>query len=72
MTNNPAAFIARRWYHDLDLIYAGVNFGEVMTYDLLQVINRSILRQQELESQQSDRDATATATDTTDATTASS
>ena len=61
MIDNPAAFIARRWYHDLDLTYAGVNFGEVLQYDVLQVINRSILRQQEMESQQSDNN---TRTDT--------
>ena len=55
MTDNPATFIARRWYHDLDLTYAGVNFGEVLQYDVLQVINRSILREQEKQQSLSDQ-----------------
>ena len=41
--NDPATIIATRWYHGRDLDYEGVNLGECMTYDVLQVTNRIII-----------------------------
>ena len=42
---DPAELIARNWHKGLNLTYNGVDFGECMTYDCLQIINRSILSQ---------------------------
>ncbi len=43
MEISPAEAIARNWYKELDLVYEGVNFGECITYDVLQIVNRLIL-----------------------------
>jgi len=40
---DPAERIAREWYLGLGLTYEGVDFGECMVYDALQVANRLIL-----------------------------
>lgn len=45
--NDVASVIARNWYKTCDLKHLGVDFGEVMTYDVLQIINRSILNERQ-------------------------
>ena len=49
---DPAIVIAREWYSEMDLVVDGVDFGKCCVYDCLQIVNRSILRQRELESRQ--------------------
>lgn len=49
---DPAEYIARNWYKDMALILGGVNFGEVMMYDALQVVNRAVIAQTEEESKE--------------------
>lgn len=45
--NDTASVIARNWYKTCDLIHLDVDFGEAMTYDILQIINRSILTERQ-------------------------
>ena len=47
MTDEPAVIIARNWYKNVGLVHNGVDFGKCICYDVLQIINRSILREQE-------------------------
>lgn len=42
---SSAERIARHWYRNAELVYLGVDFGKCMEYDTLQVINRSVVRQ---------------------------
>ena len=44
---DPAIVIAREWYSEMDLVVDGVDFGKCCTYDVLQIINRSILRREQ-------------------------
>ena len=44
-STSPAERIARHWYRNAELVYLGVDFGKCMEYDTLQVINRSVVRQ---------------------------
>ena len=44
---DPAIVIAREWYSGMDLVVDGVDFGKCCTYDVLQIINRSILRREQ-------------------------
>lgn len=41
---NPAEYISRNWYKEMNLTLDGVDFGEVMEYDCLQIINRNIMQ----------------------------
>lgn len=41
---NPAEYISRNWYKGMSLTIDGVNFGEVMTYDTLQIVNRNVMQ----------------------------
>lgn len=44
MTNpDPATVIAQQWYIGRNISYDGVNLGECMTYDALQVVNRILI-----------------------------
>ena len=45
--NDPANIIARNWHKTCDLKHLGVDFGEAMIYDVLQIINRSILNERQ-------------------------
>ena len=45
--NDPAADIARNWYKSVNLVYKGVDFGVCITYDVLQIVNRNVLRQRQ-------------------------
>ena len=47
MKDDPAIHIARNWYRNVGLVYNGIDFGQCIQYDVLQIINRSILREQE-------------------------
>ena len=52
MNDEPAVHIARNWYHNVGLVYNEVDFGKCIEYDCLQIINRSILREQERKAQE--------------------
>ena len=53
--DEPAVIIARNWYRNAGLVLNGVDFGKCMEYDTLQIINRSILREQERKSHEGDK-----------------
>lgn len=42
---DPASYIARNWYRGMKLEYSGVDFGKCMEYDVLQVVNRTVVKQ---------------------------
>ena len=44
---DPAEYIARNWYIGMNLIYVGVDFGKCMCYDVLQIVNRSVIGKRE-------------------------
>ena len=52
MNDDPAVYIARNWYRNVGLVCNGIDFGECIQYDVLQIINRSILREQERKAQE--------------------
>ena len=41
---DPAEHIARHWYEGLGLVELGVDFGECMVYDTLQLVNRAVVQ----------------------------
>ena len=41
--DDPAVVIARNWHKHIKLIHNGIDYGRCAEYDILQVINRSIL-----------------------------
>ena len=47
MQSDPAADIARNWYKSVNLVYKGIDFGVCITYDVLQIVNRNVLRQKQ-------------------------
>ena len=49
--SDPASTIARNWHKTCDLKHLGVDFGEAMVYDVLQIINRSILNERQKQEQ---------------------
>jgi len=53
---DPAIVIAREWYNGMELIVDGVDFGKCCTYDVLQIINRSILRREQEDKEQEDKE----------------
>ena len=40
---DPAIILARSWYQGMNLVLDGVDFGKCSEYDVLQIVNRSIL-----------------------------
>ena len=68
----PAVYIARNWHAGL-LEVDGIDYGKAIEYDVLQIVNRSILAKRnetrdrlERERSQHERSASAEATSNTD------
>lgn len=40
---DPAENISRHWYVGLPVVEEGVNYGECMVYDSLQIVNRLVI-----------------------------
>lgn len=49
---NLAQVIAQNWHKGLNLEYRNVDFGVAMTYDILQIVNRTIIRERERKHKQ--------------------
>ncbi len=51
---NPQASekIAREWYSERGIEYAGVDIGKCIEYDVLQIVNRILLEQKAKNEQQ--------------------
>jgi len=43
---NPSETIARLWHKDRGIEYEGVDLGECMEYDVLQIVNRIIVQEE--------------------------
>lgn len=56
--SNLASVVARMWYKEFPILCVmGVDFGKCIEYDVLQIVNRFILRERE------ERDASSSAND---------
>ena len=40
LPDNSAEIIAKEWWRGREIIYEGVELGECMAYDVLQIVNR--------------------------------
>ena len=51
---NPQASekIAREWHSGREIVYAGVDIGKCIEYDVLQIVNRILLEQKAKNEQQ--------------------
>ena len=59
---NPQASekIAREWYSGRGIVYAGVDLGKCIEYDVLQIVNRILLEQRAKTEKSNDTSGTAT------------
>jgi len=55
---DPAVILARSWYQGMNLVLDGVDFGKCSEYDVLQIVNRSILNKRKEDESRKEAGAT--------------